>query len=100
MTPEQIVGLLSDEEFDKFVGYCWIHSETPRALFHRDDVNRMIELAGLDGRCEIEFVSLHQDMKNACREARRRRDEAKAAIRDAAEWQRRLDAIDHFFPSD
>ena len=32
---------------DVFLGYCKSHSQTPRALFHIKDVNRLCEMAGL-----------------------------------------------------
>ena len=98
MTPEQIVALASDEEFNKLVGYCRIHCETERALFHRNDVNRMLELAGRPERVEIDFISVWEEMRELCDQASARRREAKDAIRRAAEWQRRLDTIDHLFP--
>jgi len=31
---------------EELIGYCGIHCETPRALFHRDHIARMIALAG------------------------------------------------------
>ena len=30
---------------DQFLGYCSIHSETPRALFHAEHLRRLLALA-------------------------------------------------------
>lgn len=62
------------------VGYCNLHSETPRALFHKDMVAQMIDYAGNPkdyptaeemANAEIEWHSLKEEMKtlvNLCRE--------------------------------
>lgn len=34
---------MSDKEF---IGYCQLHSKTPRALFHIKHIRRLYELAG------------------------------------------------------
>jgi hypothetical protein len=34
------------ENDESFLGYVEIHSQTPRALFHRDHVFRLFRLAG------------------------------------------------------
>lgn len=55
-------------EDDELIGYCELHCQTTRALFHFEHVNRMIELAGfpdnypkkLDG--SKEWYSLHKEM--------------------------------------
>lgn len=56
---------------NELIGYCDIHSETERALFHGKHVNRMLELAGRDERVpEEQFYSLHDEMKELVRAAR------------------------------
>jgi hypothetical protein len=58
------------------VGYCELHCETERALFHRRDLNRMFELAGDVRRATGDgFVSVHEEMKELCAKARSRHRE-------------------------
>lgn len=62
---------MTDEEL---IGYCDFHSETPRALFHSEQVLRMIKLANAyPWYCDIDpdnsndllnWISLHEEMKN------------------------------------
>ena len=69
---------MSEMTDDELIGYCEIHCETPRALFHFGHINRMIKLAGfpenypreLDG--SIEWYSMHEDMSYLCEQARQR----------------------------
>ena len=66
---------MSDKEL---IGYCDIHCETPRALFHRDQVNRMLALAGHPKNFAYEvskyqeWLSVHEEMKELCELARKR----------------------------
>jgi len=67
-------------DIKRLVGYCDIHSETPRALFHKDMIAQMIDYAGNPEdyptaeemfKADIEWQSLHEEMKtlvNLCRE--------------------------------
>lgn len=43
---QELDDLLKDPE--KFLGYVELHAQTPRALFHLDHVNRLLEMAGED----------------------------------------------------
>jgi hypothetical protein len=89
---------MSDEEFDKLIGYCRIHCRTERALFHRNDVNQVLELAGRPERVRCgDFIAVHDEMSELCDMAVARRREAKADARRRDEWDRRLAAIDHLF---
>ena len=36
------------ENNEEFMGYCRLHSKTPRALFHVKQVNALYEMAGID----------------------------------------------------
>jgi len=45
---------------EQFLGYVEIHSETDRALFHINDVNRFLKLAGDNRRVTYpEFIAMH-----------------------------------------
>lgn len=57
---------------DELIGYCQIHCETPRALFHADHVNRMLVLAGREPQDLEGFYSLHEEMEELCKLARER----------------------------
>ena len=64
----------------ELVGYCDLHSETPRALFRKDMIAQMIAYAGNPedfpsakemNKAHKEWFSLHDDMKtlvNLCKE--------------------------------
>jgi hypothetical protein len=59
------------------IGYCDLHCETERALFHADHINRMIALAGYPKNfprkvVDVKWVSTHEDMKELCKLARAR----------------------------
>lgn len=60
-------GSMNDEEF---IDYCEAHSETPRSRFHRDDVIRLLDLAGAELNLDIttEFLSIR--LTPWCQEAR------------------------------
>lgn len=38
--------------YKELLDYVWYHSETPRALFHSDHINRVLALAGNGLRVE------------------------------------------------
>jgi hypothetical protein len=62
---------MSDEEL---IGYCALHCKTERALFHRDHVIRIFELAGQLPRGVIpEWVVLHEEAMMPLVEKARRR---------------------------
>ncbi len=57
---------------EELVGYCDLHSETPRALFRKDMIAQMIDYAGNPedyptaeemSKADIEWQSLHEEMK-------------------------------------
>lgn len=56
--------------FDEFLGYCRIHSETPRALFYIEHVAMLYEMAGYSPISEnvvsqnYPVVSIHKDEMN------------------------------------
>ena len=70
----------SEMDLARLVGYCDIHSETPRALFFKDMIAQMIDYAGNPkdypsakemSKADIKWHSLHEEMKtlvNLCRE--------------------------------
>lgn len=63
------------EDDEELIRYCEIHCETERALFSREQVNRMMELAGVTDKwlgypIEQAFISLHSDMNELCKLAR------------------------------
>jgi len=69
-----INGFESDESL---IGYCEIHCETERALFHVTQINEMIKLAGYPKGFMKEisgedFYSLHGPMEELCKLARAR----------------------------
>jgi len=50
------------------IGYCRIHCETPRALFHKEDIARMLRLAGYEEAASAtesqvypDFEAVHED---------------------------------------
>lgn len=48
---------MTDEEL---IGYAEIHSDTPRALFHRRHIERLAKLAGTEVKGALpEFVAWH-----------------------------------------
>jgi len=62
---------------EELIGYCELHCETPRALFHSKHINEMIRLAGYPKNFvrEIQvdnFFSMHEDMAELCKLARAR----------------------------
>ena len=65
------------DDDSRFIGYCEIHCQTERALFHARDINRMIVLAGspvkpLTGFQADGFHSMHESMAELCQLARER----------------------------
>lgn len=59
------------------IAYCDIHSETPRALFSAEQVNRMAALAGVSedrGLLPNAWYSMHEEMKELVRLARANRE--------------------------
>jgi hypothetical protein len=90
--------------------YCILHCRSERALFHREDVNRMLTLAGHpDMECVQEWVSMHEEMRKLCELALKRLREQELAQKEeearrgAAEERRQqeerlLAAMDHLFP--
>jgi hypothetical protein len=59
---------------DELIEYCAIHCQTPRALFHRKHIKRMIALAGCSpGMFLPEFMSMHEDMERLVELARKRK---------------------------
>lgn len=70
---------------EQLIGYCAIHAETPRALFHARHIKRMFELAGRPVPQEVlaqpdGFWSMHDDMKQLVREANKRRAKPRLAL--------------------
>jgi hypothetical protein len=67
---------------EALLDYVELHSQTERALFHVDHVNRLLELAGHPGRFAGNgFTDLHyQDAKPLIEEARRRLAEQARSI--------------------
>ena len=61
---------------DELIGYCSIHCTTERALFHRDHINRMVELAGnppgFTRVVDEEFLSAKESMRRLVELARER----------------------------
>ncbi len=60
---------MTDEEL---IGYCEIHCETERALFHANDINRMFVLAGEPDPNLTGWYSVHEEMEELCKKARKR----------------------------
>jgi hypothetical protein len=67
------------ESDESFLGYVEIHSQTERALFHRDHVVRFLKLAGIWGEGNAakyylpDFSSMHwSDIEPTMKLARRR----------------------------
>lgn len=60
----------------ELIGYCRLHCQTERALFHRDHVNRVLALAGLSPGRQIlqEWMSIHEEMTELCDLAQARLD--------------------------
>lgn len=80
---------MDDDDF--FIGYCELHSETPRALFHKDHIARILRLAGYEEAAQateaqmIEFEAAHDDeMHPLCKQARERLREAERLAREEA----------------
>lgn len=82
--------LLDEDSDESFLGYCAIHSQTDRALFHWTDVARLYRLAGEpldadipeDGAPNV-FWAMHED------EAQPLIKKARERLRDAEnghEW--------------
>lgn len=49
-----------------FIGYCELHCKTERALFHRDHIKRMAQLAGDAALLDVvdtlaEWITAHED---------------------------------------
>jgi len=57
----------------ELIGYCEMHCKTERALFHADQVARMMALAGRGEGKVIHGVwhSMHEEMEDLCKAARR-----------------------------
>lgn len=76
-------GLVSLEDNDEdLLGYALIHADTPRALFHRDHVARILKLAGKSVPERLpEFVAVHSEtMEPLVKEARRRMSQPKLTL--------------------
>lgn len=63
---------------NELIGYCESHCKTERALFVGEHINRMLALAGHpDGYVQEvpkdQWLSVHGEMENLCRIARKRR---------------------------
>ena len=78
---EDIKGLSGFATDDELIGYCEEHCETPRALFHKNQIAKMIELAGEPKgfssskeffESDIEWQSVHEPMKELVKLARER----------------------------
>jgi hypothetical protein len=55
---------------DQLIGYCALHCTTERALFSADQINRMLDLAGLPRQRLSGWYSMHEDMAELSRLAR------------------------------
>ena len=56
---------MSDEMMndEQFLGYFSLHSRTERALFHRDDINRLMRLVGNEELTELpEWVAVRNEI--------------------------------------
>ena len=56
----------------QLIGYCSLHCETPRALFHGKHINRMLKLAGYPADfvrqvSPDEWISVHEPMQELCK---------------------------------
>lgn len=60
------------ESPERLIGYCEVHCETERALFNKNQVNDMLKLAGYPPSMDIDWVSMHEGMKELCKLARER----------------------------
>lgn len=64
---------MDDEDL---IGYCELHSSTERAMFSKDQINRMIALAGFPEdfpkEVHLPWYSVHGEMKELCKLARER----------------------------
>lgn len=71
---EQNKEVLTNGMSDKdLIGYCEMHCQSERALFNEDQINRMIELAGIPiERRVVGWHSLHENMEKLCELARER----------------------------
>ena len=73
----QVLSSVGFETPERLIGYCEIHCKTPRALFHSNQINDMIKLAGNPEGwkpvTEERWLSLHEEMAELCRLARNRR---------------------------
>ncbi|HLA23700.1 MAG TPA: hypothetical protein VJZ93_04160 [Candidatus Nanoarchaeia archaeon] len=58
---------------DEFFRYCRTHSETPRALFHRNHFNYLRELMGEKPVKGYEFLAIHEEEMNGILEIIERR---------------------------
>ena len=68
---------------NELIGYCDSHSETERALFCREHVERMLKLAGIENKCDLPaFISLKGEMKNLVTRARERSNSFKFIVDD------------------
>ena len=73
---------MTDKEL---IGYCSLHCETPRALFHGKHINRMLKLAGFPADfvravSPDEWVSVHEPMQELCTLARAKIKEEENAV--------------------
>ena len=78
---ENIKGLSGFTIDEELIGYCEEHCETPRALFHKNQIAKMLELAGEpEGHssskefyeADVEWQSVHEPMKELVKLARAR----------------------------
>ena len=87
---------MSLEKDEDFIGYCRIHSETPRALFHRRDVIRILRLAGAEETADHyeqtlgpdAFMAVHDDeMHPLCDMASENLRQAQKELKERIEKQ-------------
>ncbi len=79
---EAIKGLFGFATDKELIDYCDSHCETPRALFHKNQIAKMIKLAGEPGEefpsseemfeADIEWHSIGEPMKKLIQLARER----------------------------
>ena len=67
---------MSNNSNESFIGYCRLHSETPRGLFHKKDVARILDLAGEESLAKLyreslqDFFAVHDnEMHPLCDQA-------------------------------
>lgn len=77
---------MTDQEFNDLIGYCRLHCRTDRALFHRDMVNKVLKLAGINDRMDVEWASIHHEMDKWCDLAVAKRKQPENLTRPKSEW--------------